>query len=300
MSPDAGDHSGASPGVAETHARPSRAELVLDFVKAARLPIIVGLVCFAGLGALLFAGVPWRSLTLAFLTAFLVAPYLSVYSVMFAWWHRLREGEVVVVRDDDHTVLGIKILAPGEWSDTEIDGELTERRGLFTNRTVHVSEGHRFDEREERRDDGEIVTVEQRVLEGTWELELSYQEFVEDHTNLKLWKERIVPLARAGQKERAGRDVRLLETTDRVAHGLIAGAEKDTFIDDDVDPFGFDPLNEDTPDFLAYQDPTGSSGDDSPDDRPGEPLHDAGEFPTPRADADSGADVAADGGEQDG
>jgi hypothetical protein len=260
-------------GIGSTPDTSSRGWILLEFLKAARIPLLVGLLCFAGVFAMWYYGVPARSLGLVTLTVLFVVPLVAAYGLLYSWYYFSEVSEPVLIRDPEHDTIGLKELSPDEFADAEIEGDgLTTRRGEFTGRTVYVAEGHRWEERE-RVDQGaaEITPEPVRVLVGTWELELDYQTFVEEREEFNLWKQEVVPLAKSGLKERVGVDVRVLKKTDRLGHALVAGAEQDQYFAGDADPFGW-------------------SLDDEPDDLPG----DLGDDPTAEEDeSDDQDDIAA-------
>lgn len=290
-----GDGSGdrSNSRVSETRLAPSTGSLILKFLYAARIPIALTVLSVLGIIGMLVFGVPWRSLALLIVTLCLVVPIVAVYGLAFAFFYLLEQRIPLVERDDEHNLLGISLLSPGEFQRAEIEGDgLTKRTGANTNRDVYVCEGVR-----EVGGEGDPGEDSHLVLTGTWELEEDAQTVAENWEEFGRWKDDVLPLVVEGVRQRAGKDVDVLQNTDALGHGLLLGAEQDSFIEGDVDPFDWDlsPDERDLGDFdLSGRDRDGD-GADGGDDRAdqGDRLDLDG--------AEARPDVAApDGGEMDG
>mgnify|MGYP000698830835 CR=1 FL=1 len=226
----------------QTPAPRGRAELFVDVLKATGIPLVFGLLSLLTLLMLWWYGLPARPISLVILSVTIGGPFIVAYSFLFAHVYQSRIDVPVVLVDPDGNEWGLKYIHPDEFGAAEIEGDrLATRTGRATGETIYFAEGHRIEQREEvDRKTGDTETVAKRILESTWEAEVSTQEFLEKKTALEEQRKRLIPYAYDGLKARAGADMQALENTDRLAHSLLLGAEDDTFLAAGTNPFDFD------------------------------------------------------------
>ena len=247
-----------------------------EVLKATGLPLLFGLLCFVGLAAAWFYGLPERPISIVLLSTMIAGPFVVVYAFLFAYIYQKRLDVPIVLLDPDGQEWGLKYLHPEEFGETEIEGDrLATRHGRATGETIYFAEGHRIEQREEvDPETGEKSTVPRRILMSTWEGEISHQKFMEKKASLKQQRKKLVPLAFAGLKARAGADMKVLENTDKLAHSLLLGAEEDSFLADGLNPMDFT-LDVDLDETLDGLIPSREEADDQEEraeaERPGSP-----------------------------
>ncbi|MFC7195372.1 hypothetical protein ACFQL4_13160 [Halosimplex aquaticum] len=248
---------------------------MVEVLRYTAIPLLVGILCLVGLALVWWYGLPARPISIVLLSGMIGGPFIVCYAFLFAYIYQKRLDVPIVLNDPDGQYWGLKYLHPDEFGKAEIEGDrLATRHGRATGETIYFAEGQRIEQREEvDQESGEKKSVARRVLESTWEGEISTQRFLEAKTALDQQRKKLVPLAFEGLKARAGADMQVLENTDRLGHALLAGAEEDNFlVDEDGNPMEFE-LDVDTDASLDGLIPRRSESDDQDEraeaDRPG-------------------------------
>lgn len=217
----------------------STGELLLEVLKATYLPLLFGVLCFAGLIALWWFGVPWRPVAIVFAAFCIAGPFGAAYSFLFTWVLNRRSRIPVVLVDEEMVEYGLVYLSRSEFAACEVEGgELGYRRSKAG--LVYIAEDYRIEERERTTEDGETETYGQPVLQASWEGDYDLHAFIEKKETLKAQRKKLVPLAKQGVEARAAADMKVLENSDKSAHARLLGAEEDEFFDLGSDPLDYD------------------------------------------------------------
>lgn len=211
----------------------SKWDVIGSIVRSTAWLIAFAIACFAGLVAVWYFDValPWRAGALILMTVCIAGPFVACYSALFAYLYNKKSMIPVLVVDGDHKELSLKYFSPEAFGDLDVEGgDLGTRRSKAG--TVHIAEDYAVRQsREINPETGEEELSARRVLTASWEGACDNLEFIEEVKRWKAQKDKLIPLAKAGVESRAGADMAVLENTDKVAHGLLAGTEKDVFFE---------------------------------------------------------------------
>lgn len=204
---------------------------LVELLNGYRYVLVAGVLVAVAMGSRFGVEMPavavprWVKLSAFGFGAMAIPSYFGMVRIV-NWLYSRHEVPVFEV-DSEHEELHLYTFSPNAferlvWEDGQPDTRMTTRG------TAYVGQNFRYEQREAVTDDGETVTEQVPVIDGTWMGSASQLEFMEERSRIDHIKGSLESIAKAGLEERMKAPGVVQESVVDIAHEMAAVVEADT------------------------------------------------------------------------